>query len=306
MIRVVPPELEDDLKRATRLEWWTLGWMASVIAVMGLAAGGSQAMKTAWIEDILSLVPAIVFLVALRLERKGPNRRFPYGYQRANSLAFLIAAVTLSIFGGVLLFESTMTLIRQEHPTIGPISLFGESIWMGWVMVAALSYSVIAPMILGYLKLPLARRLSDKVLHTDALMQKADWQTGLAGIAGVIGVGLGLWWADAVAAALISASILYDGIRALRAAAAELTDGAPRAIDSNKVSKDAEALRKALEKRFGGAEVRLRETGRYIRAQVACPAPAEPIDLRALWPGQPDCAWRFSQLSFVPPQQETD
>ena len=81
------------------------------------------------------------------------------------------------------------------------------------------------------MKQPIARRLEDEVLDTDAMMQKADWMTGLAGMAGIIGVGFGLWWTDAAAAALISISILKDGVTSLRVATAELTDGAPRRLE---------------------------------------------------------------------------
>lgn len=294
-------QIAEDLDRARRLEWLTLGWMASVVIVVGLAMGSSQAMKTAWIEDLLSLVPAIVFLIALRFERKGPDRRFPYGYDRVNNLAFIISAVALSIFGGFLLFESVMTLIRQEHVTIQPVTIFGQTIWMGWLMIAALAYSVIPPVILGRKKLPVARRIDDEVLHTDAMMQKADWQTGVAGIVGIIGVGFGFWWADAAAAGIISFSILHDGFRALRIAAAELVDAAPRQLDSMDIAQDAEALRAELERRYPGGRVRLRETGRYIHAQVCGVAPPPRVDLDEIWPCEPDRAWRFAQLSFVPP-----
>ena len=93
-------------------------------------------------------------------------------------------------------------------------------------MIAALAYSVVIPIVLGRLKLPVAKRLCDKVLHTDALMQKADWMTGIAGIGGVLGIALGLWWADALAAGFISLSILKDGLTSMRTASAELLDGA--------------------------------------------------------------------------------
>ena len=120
----------------------------------------------------------------------------------------------------------------REHVTIPSVHLFGQQVWLGWLMIAALAYSVVPPLILGRMKLPVAGALHDEVLHTDAMMQKADWMTGLAGIAGVIGIGFGYWWADAVAAALISFSILHDGITALRVAAAELADGVPRELGS--------------------------------------------------------------------------
>jgi cation diffusion facilitator family transporter len=298
----IPPEIAEDIKKARRLEWWTLAWMASVIAVMSLVTGSSQAMKTAWIEDVLSLIPAIVFLVAQHFEAKKPTVMFPFGYHRANSLAFLISAAALSAVGLQLLIEAIMTLAMREHATVGPVSLFGQEVWSGWLMIAALCYSIVPPVILGRKKLPIARRLQDKVLHTDAMMQKADWQTGLAGICGILGLGLGYWWADAVAAGLISFSILHDGIKALKSATAELVDGVPRELGSSKMAKDAEKLKRALRKRYGG-DVRLRETGRFIHAEVTGTKPDSEIDLEEQWPGE-DRAWRLAQLSFVPPEKD--
>jgi cation diffusion facilitator family transporter len=303
----LPTQLQADLRRAARLEWWTLFWMASVVAVMGFAMGSSQAMKTAWVEDALGLIPAIVLLISLRLERKGETRHYPFGFRRVNSLGFLISAVTLTAIGGLLLLESIMTLLAQEHVTIPPITLFGQTFWMGWLMIGTLAYSVIPPVILGRLKLPLAQRLNDKVLHTDAMTQKADWMTGFAGIAGVVGVGLGFWWADAAAAGLISLSILVDGIQALRSSTAELIDGAPRAVDSSKIACDAVALHDALAARYPGTDIRIRETGRFMHAQVCGAVPdSDRIDLESIWPGDPDRAWRLAQLSFVPPESSGD
>lgn len=299
----IPGEIAKDFAHGRRLEWWTLFWIGSVVVVMFFATGSSQAMRTAWFEDILSLVPAIVFLIAARLEIRGPTKAFPFGFHRVQSLAFLISATALSSVGVFLLFESAMTLFKQEHVTIPPVTLFGQTIWMGWLMIAALIYSIVPPVILGRLKEPVARRLQDKVLHTDALMQKADWMTGFAGIGGILGVGLGFWWADVAASGLISASILHDGINALRSSTAELIDGAPRKLDSDEVSEEAEHLRGSLEQRFPGAQVRTRETGRYIHAQICGAEPIRDVNLAALWPGKPDRSWRLAQVSFVPRQQ---
>jgi cobalt-zinc-cadmium efflux system protein len=299
-VNVIPREIADDMLRAKRLEWWTLGGMASVIAVMYFAMGSSQAMKTAFIEDLLGLVPAITFLIAARLEPRRPTRKYRFGFVRVNSLAFLASAVVLTVLGGLLLFDGVSALIMREHPTIGPIELFGQVIWLGWVMIAALAYSVIIPVVLGRLKLPIARRLRDKVLHTDADMQKADWQTGLAGIVGVLGVGLGFWWADAAAAAVISLSILSDGLRNMRVAAAELLDSVPRELDSAALAADAERLQQRLEAMFPGGEVRLRESGRYILANIYGVHPPEQLPTLAALMGD-DAPWRLAQLSFTPP-----
>ncbi len=301
MKRGLPDDVRADLRRARRLEYWTLFWMGTVCILMWLVMGSSQAMKTALFEDVLSLVPAIVFLVANHYEEKSPNDRFPFGFDRVHSLASLIAAVALASVGAFLLFDSVRTLVAREHVTIAPFELFGQQIWLGWAMIAALLYSVVPPVILGRLKQPIARRLQDEVLDTDAMMQKADWMTGLAGIVGILGVGFGYWWADAVAGAVISFSILKDGITSLRVATSELVDGTPRVLGRNEIAEDAEALIAALEARYPGAQVRLRETGRYIMAEVVGVSPDGEIALDSVWPGHPERSWRLVQVSFVPP-----
>lgn len=303
MSNALPEALVPLMRRAERLEWWSIAWTISVIAVMGAAMGSSQTMKTAWIEDCLSLIPPIVFLVAVRVERWAPTTRFPHGFQRAPSLAFAIAAAALTALGGSLLVNSAMSLFAQEHATIAAIDVLGHELWLGWVMVAAQVYSIVVPLVLGRLKLPLARALNDKTLFTDAQTQKANWMTGIAGIGGVIGIGLGYWWADAVAAGIIALDILNDGLRALRAATAELVDGTPRALDSPKIAEDAATIDQLLRTRFPGAEVRLRETGRIIRAQVigAMP-PAQRVDPATYWTGDPERSWRLGQISFVAPE----
>jgi Co/Zn/Cd efflux system component len=84
----------------------------------------------------------------------------------------------------------------------------------------------------------------------------------------MLGVAFGYWWADALAAAVISLSILHDGITNIRTGSAKLLDGVPRALDSAQVAPDAAQLQATLEARRPGAEVRMCESGRYIIASV--------------------------------------
>ena len=302
----VPAELREPMARAVRLEWWNIGFSISIIVAMGLVLGNSQTMKTAWVEDTLGLVPPIVFLVAVHFEKKGRTRDFPFGFDRVHSLAFLIAAVALAAVGTLLLWDSANTLVGREHATVASICLFGRDLWLGWLMLAAQVYSIIPPFIIGLKEMPLARTMQDEVLFTDAKMNKANWQTGVAGLAGVIGLGLGWWWADSVAAAFISVGIIVDGWRALRIATAELVDGVPRALGETGPDPEARRFVEKLEAQYPGAAVRLRETGRYIHAEVRGVDPDMRQNLEALWPGEPDRAWRLAQLAFVPPDEDSD
>lgn len=85
--------------------------------------------------------------------------------------------------------------LTRPHTTY---HLFGQTVWAGWLMIAAMVYTGIGPVILGHLKKPLAEKLHDKVLWADAEMNAADWRTAGAAIIGILGIGVGWWWADAV------------------------------------------------------------------------------------------------------------
>jgi cation diffusion facilitator family transporter len=227
----LPREKLPTYRRAVRLEWVTIGYLITAIVAIYLTLGNSQAMKTAWIEDMLSLIPASVFLIAARIRNRPPNERFPYGYHRAVSIAYLCASLALTLIGALLLLDAALKLVTTEHPSIGTVELFGHHIWLGWLMQIALLWSAVPAIFLGRAKIPLARSLHDKVLYADAKINKADWLTAVAGMAGVLGIGLGLWWADAVAAAVISVDILYDGLQNLRAVVTDLMDKRPTTVD---------------------------------------------------------------------------
>jgi len=227
----LPPEQQEALRKAIRWEWVTIAYTSVTIAVIALVVGNSQAMKTAWIEDMLSLIPQVSFLVALIFVRRRPTRKFPFGLHRTMGVGHLVAGVALLAIGGNLAVESILGLIAQDHPTIGTVRIFDATIWLGWFMVATMAVVVIGPFIYGPAKLKLAPKLHNKVLYTDADMAKADWQTTVASIVGVLGIGIGWWWLDGAAALFISLGIVWDGIRNTRSAVLDLIDQRARTHD---------------------------------------------------------------------------
>jgi cation diffusion facilitator family transporter len=204
-----------------------------------------------------------VFLVAARVSTRAPNKRFPYGYHRAVSIAFLCAALALFVMGSWLLLDALSKLVTAEHPTIGGVTLFGTTVWLGWLMIPALVWSAVPAMLLGRAKLPLARKLHDKVLLADAHMNKADWLTALAAFVGVFGIGMGYWWTDSIAAAVISLDILHDGFRHLRQVVCDLMDEAPRTVDRSETDPLPDRIAAYLRSLpwIEDARVRMREEG---------------------------------------------
>jgi cation diffusion facilitator family transporter len=275
-----PPEKQETLRKAKWLEWFTIVYLVSAIALLAVVLGSSQAMKAAWIEDILSLAPPIAFLVALRVREKEPNRKFPWGYHRAVSVAYLTASLALLTLGGYILIDSVLKLVKAEHPPIGLIEVFGHDIWLGWLMIAALVYSGLPPVILGRMKLPLAAEMHDKVLFADAEMNKADWMTAGAAIVGIVGIGFGLWWADAVAATLISLDIVHDGWKNLKLGVFDLMDSRPKKYDGSGEHPLPERVTEHLRGLdwVEDARVRLREEGHVLTGQaLVIPATGEEV-----------------------------
>ena len=229
----LPREQRDALHRAQRTAWLTIAFLVTAVVLMYAVMGSSQAMKAAWAEDLLSFIPPISFLVGARVARRAPTARHPYGYHRSVGIGHLVAATALLGMGLFLAYDSGSGLLAREHPPVGLVEVVGQPVWSGWLMCAALAYTAVPPVLLGRAKLPLARTLHDRVLYADAQMNKADWMTAVAGIVGVLGIGVGWWWADAVAALVIAVSILRDGWANMRVAVDALADARAATVDGD-------------------------------------------------------------------------
>ena len=301
------PEEEAKLfRKARRLEWFTLAYISSAAVFLYITMGSSQAMRTSFFEDVISLVPAIAFLVGTRVALMHPKEDFPYGRHRATSIAHLTAALALVGMGTFLLIEAAMSYFSGERPTIGGFNLFGHMIWGGWPMLAALVYTGVPSVILGRMKAKLAPKIHDKVLYADSKMMKADWMAESATAIGVIGTGFGLPWLDPLAAALVSCDILHDGVSTLKVAVADLMDRKPAHTDQTGPEELPDQLQALLEGKdwVEKAEVRLREHGHLFMGEAFVVPRAGTDDLVGKLHRVVDEAkaldWRMHELAVQP------
>lgn len=302
----LPEEQQRALRKAVKWEWITIAFLTVSTFLVYLVLGNSQAMKAAWIEDLLSFLPPIAFLVATRVIRRRPSESHPYGYHRAVGVAHLVSAVALVVMGAYLIVDSGIGLVTAEHPTIGAITLLGSTFWLGWLMVLAMLLTAGPPVVLGIVKMKLARTLHDKVLYADADMNKADWMTALSAAVGVLGIGVGLWWADSVAALLISFSILHDGIKNLRGAIGGLTDTRATVYDDSKpdpVGSQIDAYLQSLSW-VKEARSRVRDEGHVFHVEsFVVPRKWSRTSLRRIEKARDACVdmdWKVQDMVIVP------
>lgn len=301
----LPDRQVEVLRRAIRLEWITIGFLVVTSTLVFLVLGNSQAMKAAWIEDLLSFIPPLAFLIAVRLARRPPTVRHPYGLHRSVAVGHLVAAVALTAMGGFLIVDSGIGLVTAEHPTIGTLDLFGVTVWLGWLMIAVMAVTAVPPVIVGRMKLGLARELHDKVLYADADMNKADWMTSLGTIVGVLGIGVGLWWMDAAAAIFIAASIVHDGVSNLRAAIVDLMDARATTFDD----RQPHPLAGRVDQYLAGldwvdrAGSRIRDEGHVFHIEAFVVPRDETVPLAAIEAAREGCValdWKVQDVVIVP------
>ncbi len=310
----LPQVQKQALRTARRLQWIWLGILSLTVVAMAAVMGNSQAMKTAWIEDMLSFLPPLAFLIGARLATRTPNERFPFGYHRAVGVGHLVSGVALAGVGLLLTADGGSSLMLGERPPIGVVSVFGTPVWLGWLMMLVALASCIAPVILGRIKRRLAEQLHDKVLRADADMNRADWLTGLATAAGVAGIGFGWWWADAAAALVISVSITKDGWENIRDAIRDLTDARATTVDNSAPHPLIARINSRLleDPRVVSAQTRARDEGHVLHVESFVQVAGSEVEVCWLNELRRSCAeldWRIQDLVLTvtaEPHQEAD
>jgi cation diffusion facilitator family transporter len=304
-LRDLPEERQRQLRKIKRLQWLTIVHVIAAGTVLIIVSGSSQAVKATWIDDLIGVVPPTAYLIAMRYDHRPPNRRFPYGYHRAQSIAFFWAAIALVFLGGYIVVESVIKLVTLEHPTIGTIEVFGHDVWLGWMMLPALAFTGVPQYFLGRAKMPLAEELNDKILHADAAMNRADWLAASAATVGVTGMAFGLFWLDAAAAIFIGAEIVEEGVKHMRGVYLQLLGERPTSVDYQETLELPKRLEEVARRLswVRDARARLREEGRYIFGEVFVEprdgeVPVERLDeaTRKMY----EVDWRIRDLVVVP------
>lgn len=312
LTRALPERQAAALRRAIRIEWATLAFLAVAITLVGIVMGGSQAMRAAWVEDLLSLAPPLAFLVAARVMARPASPKYPYGSFRAVGVGHLVSGVALFAMGAVLFVESALTLLRGERPPIGSVELFGQTVWLGWLMMTVMALTIPLPIWFGRVKMRLARELHNKVLYADADMNKADWMTAVGSIVGVAGIGIGWWWADAAAALFISGSILWDGVKNTRAAITDLMDTRATTFDDDGPHPDIDKVHDHLASLRWVEDVRTRtrDQGQFFHIEAfVIPRRGKLPKIEELTRAQQECRaldWKIHDVVIVPVEEFPD
>ncbi|GAB2596059.1 cation diffusion facilitator family transporter [Streptomyces capparidis] len=237
--------------RALWVSLAVLGLTAAAQAVV-VVLSGSVALLGDTVHNAGDALTALPLGVAFVLGRRAANRRFTYGYGRAEDLAGIAIVLTIAASAA---FTAWAAVDRLLNPR--------EVDWLPAVAAAAVIGFAGNEWVARY-RIRTGRRIGSAALVADGLHARADGFTSLAVLLGAGGAALGWRPADPVVGLAITAAILL----VLRDAAREVFHRVMDAVDPALVDAAERALLAVPRVRAVG-ELRLRWIGHRLRAEVA-------------------------------------
>ncbi|WGW13668.1 cation diffusion facilitator family transporter [Saxibacter everestensis] len=224
--------------RAVKISLIGLGVTALVQAVIVLISG-SVALLADTVHNFSDALTAVPLWIAFVLGRRAANRRYTYGFGRAEDLAGLFIVAMIALSAVVAAVESVRRLVDPQ-----PVEN------LGWVLAAGLIGFGGNELVAVY-RIRIGRNIGSAALVADGVHARTDGFTSLVVVFGVIGVWLGFPIADPVVGLLISAAIVVllwgtardVGRRLLDAVDPELVDRAERLVRATSGVQDVGELR---------------------------------------------------------------
>ncbi len=236
-----------------RVVWWSFAMLlATALAQAAVVVwSGSVALLGDTLHNVADALTAVPLAIAFWLGRRAANRRYTYGYGRAEDLAGLVVVALIAASAALAAYAAVDRLLHPRQVTE-----------LGWVAGAALVGFAGNELVARY-RITVGRRIGSAALVADGLHARTDGFTSLGVLLGAGGVWLGWPAADPVVGLAITVAILF----VLRDAAREVLGRLMDAVDPTLVSRAQEVV--AGTPGIEGVDaLRLRWHGHQLRAEV--------------------------------------
>ncbi len=206
--------------------------MLVITLVLNLLATGAKLGVGIWtgtlslvadgLDNLFDGVSNVIGLAAVRISRRPPDREYPYGHRKFETLAALFIAVAL--------FLTAWELARNAVGRLLDPTPVESNIWT----LAALLVGSALQGWTGLWELGKARQLSSELLMADARHTLASLGVSAAVLVGLGLIWLGFEWADPLIALLVAGVIAKIGVDTVGATTPALLDRAP--LDEEAIS----------------------------------------------------------------------
>lgn len=233
----------------------TASWIAllgnAFLALLKLVVGifsGSLAVISDGIDSTADVIASLITLFAVRMMSRPPDKKYPYGYNRFDSLAAKILSFVM-FFAGIQMCIATAKLLFYEntietHP----------SVWSVYVTLL----SILGKSFLSYYQFKVGKATESLMLQAAAINMKNDI---IISSSVLLGLGLVYWFdmpiLDAVTGFLVSLWVIKSSFEVFTRSSNELLDSMPDEYLYHVVIAAAESVKGA----FNPHRIRVRKIG---------------------------------------------
>ncbi|MEU3059132.1 cation diffusion facilitator family transporter [Streptomyces subrutilus] len=225
--------------------------LTTAVQVVIVVLSGSVALLGDTVHNAADALTAVPLGIAFLLGRRAANRRYTYGYGRAEDLAGIVIVATIAASAAL---TAWMAVDRLLHP---------RDITHLWAVCGAALAGFAGNEWVARLRIRTGRRIGSAALVADGLHARTDGFTSLAVLLGAAGAALGWRAADPVVGLLITVAILLVLANAAREVFRRLMDSVdPALVDA------AEAALRGVPGVLDVGQVRMRWIGHALRAEA--------------------------------------
>jgi cation diffusion facilitator family transporter len=190
----------------------------AVLSALKIAIGvitGSIAVLSDGIDSLTDIATSFVSLLAARISSRPADARFPYGYQRAETIGTKALSFIMFFAGAQLIVNSVISLIEG-----------GESQVPGVLAVVVTLISIVGKSMLAFYKISLGKKYDSAILRADGKNMFLDIVTSAVVLVG-LGLALltGFVFIDRIAAIIVSIWIIKNAFDIFMETNIELMDG---------------------------------------------------------------------------------
>ncbi|MEU8495724.1 cation diffusion facilitator family transporter [Streptomyces lavendulae] len=240
-------------REGMRTLWTSLTVLGATTAVQAVIVGlsGSVALLGDTVHNAADALTAVPLGIAFVLGRRAADRRYTYGYGRAEDLAGVLIVLTIATSAA---FAAWAAVDRLLHP---------RDVSHLWAVAAAALAGFAGNEWVARHRIRTGRRIGSAALVADGLHARTDGFTSLAVLLGAGGSALGWRGADPVVGLLITLAILLVLADSARQVGRRLMD----AVDPALVDSAERALRR-VEGVLDVGQLRMRWIGHALRAEA--------------------------------------
>jgi len=161
---------------------------------------GSVALLADALHSLADVFTSLAVWLGLKLSRRSPSDRFPYGFYRAETLAFLAVSAVVAVSGAQIMLESA-------RRAMSPFMIGFREATLG---VAALSAMV--SFLLARYRSKVGKETNSQALQGEARHSMVDVGSSALVFVGVLGNQLGFAWAEPIAGFTIGLLVIGLGV----------------------------------------------------------------------------------------------